>query len=88
MPRIQPVDPKFGPPKGVNNTYSNATLEDLRIWIAKDPLCQLFIRQKAETLERKLTELKVKRILEKRRAKVAAKRGERLKPHNRQRGRN
>lgn len=88
MSRIQQVDPKFGPPKGVNNTYSNATLKELRIWIAKDPLCQLFIRQKAEALERELTELKVKRILEEKRAKVAAKRGERLKPHNRQRRRN
>lgn len=77
-----------GPPRGVNNIYSNATLEELRVWVAKDPFCQEFARQRAEELELKLTELKVRRILEMKKAKVAAKRGERMKPHNRQRRRN
>lgn len=84
----QPPEVPGIPPRGVNNIYSNSTIEELRVWIAKDPLCQLFAKQKAEQLELELTELRVKRILESKKAKAVAKRGERMKPHNKTRRRN
>lgn len=87
--RGMPLPPDMGgPPRGVNNIYSNVTLEELRVWVAKDPLCQEFARQKADQLELELTELRVKRILEMKKAKTTAKRGERLKSHNKIRRRN
>lgn len=84
-----PQPPQYGgAPRGANNTYSNVNLEELRAWVAKDPLCQSFARQKAEELEAELTRLKVSKILAEKKGKKEIQRlrdtggSMRTKPHN------